>query len=168
MPYSQEMEEQLVHAQDTFVWETLSYEPVERGPKWHWWVLGLVFVATLYGIFTTNYLFSFIVLLIGILLILTEKQTPKKILVQIGQNGVVVDGALTPYDRVADFAIIYQPPTKKILYLQPKNFLYPRLRINLEDEDPVELRNLLKRYVDEDLALREEHLSDIFSRLLKM
>ena len=168
MPYSEEMQEQLIHAQDIFVWEAPSFEAVERGPKWHWWVLGLSFVATIYGILTTNYLFAFIVLMIGIILILNERQGPKKILIQIGNHGLVYDGNYYAFDSIADFAIIYQPPTKKILYIQPSNVLYPRLRIDLGDEDPVNVRNHLRRFVDEDLDLREEHISDIFGRLLKI
>ena len=103
---------------------------------------------------------------VAIILILVGNPDPHMILVQIGHNGIVYDGRFYQFNQLNDFAIIYHPPHTKILYLEPKNPARPRLRILLEDEDPVAIRSHLKNYLDEDLDLRDEHVSDIFARLL--
>jgi hypothetical protein len=123
---------------------------------------------TSYAIFTANYLFAFIILLTAVILILSDNPEPQPILVQIGNNGIVYHGQLYQFNEISDFSIIYHPPHTKVLYIQPKNMIHPRIRIPLEDEDPIAIRNHLKNYVDEDLKLRDEHFSDILARLLKL
>lgn len=168
MAYSPELLQEMANAQDAFVWEAPSWDEYERGPKWMVWFIVCVIVLTIYAIFTSNYLFAFIVLLAAIILILAGNKKPHPILVQIGQNGIVYNGTFYQYDELDDFAIIYQPPQVKLLYVQPKGITHSRMRISLEDEDPVALRNHLKQYLDEDLTLHEEHVSDIVARLLKL
>ena len=168
MPYNPELLEQIANAQDRFVWEATSWEKVERGPRWFWGMCIIALMFTLYAIFTANYLFAFIVLIAAVILIISDKQEPHQILIQIGENGVVYDGTFYPFEELSDFAVIYEPPETKILYLEPKQVWKPRLRIFLEDQDPVELRRHVKKHLDEDLTLHEEHFSDIIGRLLKL
>ncbi|MFZ2804102.1 MAG: hypothetical protein WA001_02670 [Patescibacteria group bacterium] len=166
MAYTKEFLDQMATVQEAFVWEAPAWETYERGSKWHIWMLLGAGALIIYAILTTNYLFAFIILLTAIILILVGNPYPHMVLVQIGQNGIVYDGRLYQFSQLNDFAIIYHPPNTKILYLEPKNPSRPRLRILLEDEDPVAIRLHLKNYLDEDLDLRDEHLSDIFGRLL--
>lgn len=168
MAYSKEFLEEMVNAQDVFVWEAPSWEAHERGPRWHLWMFGVVVVLTAYAIFTTNYLFAFIVLLTAVILVLADNPDAHPVLIQIGHNGIVYHGQLLQYNEISDFAMVYHPPHTRILYIQPKNLSRPRLRISLEEEDPVAIRTHLKKYLDEDLNLRDEHLSDIVARLLKI
>lgn len=168
MPYSKAFRDEMAAAQDLFVWEAPSWEARERGPKWYLW-LGLVAFALVgYAIFTANYLFAFIILLFTIIVVLAGNEHPHPILVQIGNNGIVYNGQLYMFDELSDFAIVYQPPETKVLYFQPRSVLRARLRIPLEEQNPVPIRAHLKRYVDEDLELRDEHLSDIVARLLRL
>lgn len=162
-----ELEQELVDAQDLFVWETPAYERYERGPRWYA-IMALVAIALVaYAVWTSNFLFAFLILLGAILLVLAGNEHPPAVLVQVGENGVVWDGDLLPFDDIQQFSIVYQPPVK-VLYVQPKSAVRPRLRIDLGDQDPVELRDHLKQYVLEDLDVQEEYPSDIFARLLRL
>lgn len=168
MAYTREFLEQMADAQREFVWEAPAWERHERGPRWYLWMALGVIVLTGYAVLTSNFLFAFIVLLTAIILVLAGNETPHTALIQIGHNGVVVDGRLHLYETFQDFAIVYQPPETKILYFEPKNISKGRLRISLEGENPIAIRDHLKGYLDEDLDLRNEHWSDIFGRLLKI
>ncbi len=168
MAYSQEFIQSMREAQDAFVWETVLWERRTRGRRWYLWMALVALVGTLYALLTANYLFAFIILLMAIILVLAGNEQPRAMLIQIGNNGVVYDGRLYQFLELHHFAIVYHPPETKVLYLQPKNILRPRLMIFLENEDPVAIRKHLKQYLDEDLELREEHLSDIVGRLLKL
>ncbi|MDQ7814599.1 MAG: hypothetical protein RDU25_02245 [Patescibacteria group bacterium] len=168
MPYSKEFLDQMAQSQEAFIWEAPAWELQDRGPRWYLWMGAAVLLLTGYAIYTANYLFAFIILLTAIILVIAGEQKTRKILVQIGDNGVVYDGRLFRFDELHNFAIIYQPPQTKVLYIEPNSVRHPRLRISLEDEDPVALRNHLRQYLTEDLDLQDEHYSDIVARLLKL
>lgn len=168
MAYSPEFREALAKEQDTFVWQAPDTQKPPRTLVWYlvMTVIGAALIA--YAAYTNNYLFAFIILLVAVILVLAGNEPEHPVLVQIGPNGVVYDGRMLFFDELSQFAILYQPPELKILYIQPQSSLTPRLRINLDQQDPVALRAHLKRYLDEDLALRDEHVSDIFGRLLRL
>ncbi|MFA5935449.1 MAG: hypothetical protein WC787_01150 [Patescibacteria group bacterium] len=168
MPYNQELLTDIVKAQDTFAWEAPDREARDRGPRWYLIMSAVALVFVVYAIATSNFLFAFLILLFAIILVLAGNQAPGKILVQIGKNGVVVDGKLYEYKDLASFAIVYHPPETKVLYIDSKKFYQPRLRLSLEAQNPIAIRTHLKEYLDEDLLLQEEHVSDILARLLKI
>jgi hypothetical protein len=168
MAYTKEFIEQMADSQREFVWEAPAWERHDRHPRWYIWMALVMLVLTGYAVFTSNFLFAFILLLSGIILVLAGNEDPHTALVQIGHNGVVVDGKLHTFDQFQDFAIIYHPPETKILYFEPKGYPKARLRISLEEENPIPIRDLLKQYLDEDLDLRNEHWSDIFGRFLRI
>lgn len=168
MAYSQEFLEKLAQAQDVFVWEAPAWERHDRHPYWYLWMSAVTLVFAAIAIFTGNYLFAFIIFLIAIILILAGNEEPHTMLIQVGNNGIVVDGKLFLYSDLHEFALIYHPPETKILYLEPKAYTRGRLRVQLGNQDPVALRNHLRQYLHEDLDLRDEHISDIFGRLLKI
>lgn len=162
------MRDQLAEAQDLFVWEAPAHEPRERGTRWYLIMAVVALAFTAYAVITGNFLFAFLILLAAIVLILAGNEHPKTVLVQIGHNGVVWHGDFLPFDDIRDFAIVYQPPEVKVLYLHPRSFLQPRLRIPLGDQDPLELREHMRQYAHEDLTLKDEHATDILARLFKL
>lgn len=168
MAYSKEFLDHMAASQDAFVWEAPAHEEVDRGPRWFLWMSLVALLLAAYAIYTANYLFAFIILLTAIILVFAGNEKPRKVLIQLGNNGVVVDGRLYRFDELANFAIIYYPPHTKVLYVEPNGVLQARMRIELEDEDPVAIRAHLKKFLQEDLDLQEEHFSDIVARLLKL
>ncbi|MSR85373.1 hypothetical protein EXS71_02985 [Candidatus Uhrbacteria bacterium] len=166
--YPQELHDTLVLNQEEFVWEAPAHIHHERGPGWYagMVVIALFFVA--YAIWTANFLFAFLILLIAIILLLAGHDEPRKILIQIGAHGIVRDGKLYSYSDIEEFALVYQPPMTKMLYIEPASSMRPRLRIPLEDQDPVQIRDHLRQFLKEDLDLQGEHFSDIIARLLRI
>jgi hypothetical protein len=163
-----ELEQRMADVQDAFVWETPAYERYERGPRWYVIMSVVALVLVGYAVWTGNFLFAFLILLAAIILLLAGNEHPPTVLAQVGHNGIVWNGDYLPFDRVGHFAIIYQPPDVRVLYIQPRSMILPRLRIPLGDQDPLTLRNHLKQYVQEDLTLQDEHASDMIARILRM
>jgi hypothetical protein len=168
MPYAPEFEEQLVDAQDAFVWETPEFERYDRGRLWYVVMAGVALLFVAYAVWQANFLFAFIILLVAIILVIAGNEKPRRVLAQIGHNGIVWRGDFFSFDDIHNFSIIYEPPRVRILYIEPKSLFSPRIRIHLGEQDPVAIRDHLRQYVSEDLTLRDEHLSDIVSRLLKL
>ncbi|MBU1032537.1 MAG: hypothetical protein ABII13_03320 [Patescibacteria group bacterium] len=168
MPYSKELLNEFIKAQDKYVWEIPAWEERDRSSRWYI-IMSIVAVGfVIYAVITGNFLFAFFILLAAAILVFAGHQKPHNVLVQLGQNGIVFDGRLYEYKDIENFSIIYHPPETKLLYLECGNFIRPRLRVSLEDQDPIEIRNHLKQHVDENLLLQEEHLSDILARLFKI
>ena len=165
---SPEYEQRMAEMQDAFVWETPAYERHERGPRWYIVMSVVALLLVGYAVWTSNFLFAFLILLAAIILILAGNEHPPTVLAQVGHNGIVWNGDYLPFDRVGHFAIIYQPPEVRVLYIQPRSAILPRLRIPLGDQDPLTLRNHLKQYVTEDLALKDEHASDMIARIFRL
>jgi len=168
MAYTPETLREIANSQNTFVWEAPENEHHPRSPRWYL-VLSLIALASvIYGVFTSNYLFALIILICAVILILAGNEEPKNILIQIGGNGVVIDGEFVQYDKLDNFSLIYHPPYTKVLYIDRKYSFKPRIKIYLEDEDPLAIRSHLMQYLPENLNLREEHFSDILGRLLRI
>ena len=168
MAYSPETLRQIAEAQTEFVWEMQEYEHRPRTAGWYIVVSLIALVCVIYGVFAANYLFALIILISAVILILAGNESPEKVLVQIGQNGVVIDGEFTEFDKLANFSIIYHPPYTKVIYLDRKYSLKPRIKLFLDDQDPIALRDHLLQYLPENLTLRDEHFSDILGRLLRI
>ncbi|MFA6446909.1 MAG: hypothetical protein WCW31_01475 [Patescibacteria group bacterium] len=168
MAYSPETLRELAEAQNIFVWETPEFEYHVRSPYWYLIVSIIALACVAYGVWANNYLFALIIVLIAVILMFAGHDEPRKVLVQIGHNGVVVDGKFVEFDKLANFSIIYQPPLTKILYIERKLSANTRYKLMIEDQDPIAVRSHLLRYLPENLALRDEHFSDILGRLLKI
>lgn len=168
LTYPREVEHALILAQDNFAWEAPSHPYYERGPKWYLLMTIAALVLIGIAIVNRNFLFALIILLIAMVLILAGHEEPKNILVQIGQNGIVWHGKLYLYQDIEHFGIVYQPPYTKLLYLEHRNSVVPRLRIPLAEQNPLDIRTHLKQYVHENLDLQEEPISDIVARLLRI
>jgi hypothetical protein len=168
MAYSEDMVQSMIQAQDDFVWETPSHEYRHRGPHWYVYMSLIAIALVIYAVATGNFLFAFIILMAAIIIVLAGHEEPYAVLVQIGKNGVVLDGKLYEFKHLDDFAIIYHPPQTKVLYFEGKKLHQPRLRIDLVNENPIEIRDHLKLYLPENVVLQDEHASDILARLLKI
>lgn len=168
LSYPPEVLEAIIVAQDRFAWEAASFPKYQRGKRWYLIMTLVAVFLVAYAVYTSNFLFAFFLLLSAILLILAGVQQPSLMLVQIGDHGVVVGGRFYPFQELREFALVYQPPYSKVLYIEQGSSLRPRLRIPLEDEDPVAIREHLRQYLPENLDLQGEHVSDIFARLLRI
>ncbi len=155
-------------AQDAFAWEIASFPKYQRSSRWYVVMVLVAVFLVAYAVYTSNFLFAFFILLSAVLLILAGIQQPTLHLVQIGDQGIVVGGVFYPFQELREFAIVYQPPYSKVLYVEHGSTVRPRLRIPLEDEDPVAIRTHLRQYLPENLDLQGEHVSDIFARLLRI
>ncbi|MDO8584362.1 MAG: hypothetical protein Q7R83_04255 [bacterium] len=166
--YPPEVQDAIVLSQDRFAWEAPTRTHYDRGRMWYVVLTVVALLLIAYAVWTENFMFAFIVLISVIMLVLTGHEKGETALVQVGDAGVVLNGKLYLYRELDHFAIVYQPPYTKVLYIDHKNPVVPRLRLPLQETDPVELRDHLKQFLSEDMDLQEEHLSDIVARLLKI
>ncbi len=166
--YDPSVQEALVQSQDRFVWETKLYPTYVRGKSWYVALTAGTILLVSYAVMTSNFLFAFLILLCAIIVVLTGNEEAPVVLAQVGELGVVWDGTLYLYRDLGEFSIIYQPPYISTLYIETRSSTQPKLRISLEDQDPVQIRDHLKAYLKENTDLQTEQGSDILGRLLRI
>jgi len=135
------------------------------------WLIGYGVVLTLlitYGVATSNILFIFILIIATVIIYINRQREPENIRFRITEEGVILNQMLYEWPEVKNFWINYQPPEVKNLYLEFKSLLLPRLPIPLQDQNPVEIRNTLLEYIDEDIERESEPISENISRKLKI
>jgi len=147
-------------------WKFIEFPNYERSQRWYL-VYGIVIALILFlSIFTRNFLFALIVVMAAMIIALFHR-TKGEVEFLITEDGIMVNDRFYDYKDLKNFFIIYEPPQIKSLYFEPKSLLNPRIPINLEDQDPVQIREILKQYLQEDLNREYEPITDQLSRFLK-
>ncbi|MFA6410880.1 MAG: DUF5673 domain-containing protein [Candidatus Buchananbacteria bacterium] len=155
------------YGQIFFSWKFLEFYPHQRTKTWYIWGGIFVVLLLIYSIFSANVLFGLITVL-STLIVLLFQQKNEYIDFKITEDGILVNGKFYKYKEIKNFYIIYEPPEVKTLYFEPKSVFSPRIPVFLEDQNPVKIREVLKKYLDEDLAREEEPTSDSISRIFKL
>lgn len=151
-------------------WEVPEYQKYERG-KWWYIIFGAIGLALIvYAIATYNFLFAIILLICALVLAVSAAREPATLSARITETGMAIGERFMPYQSMAHFAIVYDPPEVKNLYIEFKNgFLTPRTTIPLADENPLEIRDLLiNARVKENLDHSDEPFLDLLGRVLKL
>lgn len=116
-----------------------------------------------------NFLFAIIILLSFWVMYIIEKKGPRTIEVELNGEGFVLEDKLYEYDQFKDFCVLYKPNKNlKNLYLNFNSGAKFRISVPLGDLDPLEVRNFLIKYLDEDLERTEPPVSEQLSKLLKL
>ncbi len=175
MPKNKEKQESVEHYDEIedvgtpiVSWEAFEYTPNDRSKSWY--IIASVIGAALlvYSIITSNYLFAIIVLMTGVILLMNGLKHPKRMEVHVTDMGIVVGETYHDYKDIKEFALVYEPPIVKTLYVDFNSVLKPMISIPLEDADPNAIRESLLPYVFENLEREDETLTDILRRVYKM
>jgi len=177
---AEDLESNKNYGKTHFSWSFPEFNQYDRSKNWYIKAGLVVFGLLLYAFLNPqislfwpyikfaapNYLFGFLVILFS-LLILMYHRNAEIVYFKITEDGVLVNDALHRYKDIKNFYIIYDPPMVKTLYFEPKSFFNPRIPINLTDQNPVEIRELLTQYLEEDLDRENEPISEQVSRIFK-
>lgn len=149
-------------------WDFPEFIQVKRSQTWYLVVSVIMVLLVVYAVYSANFLFAVILVLSAFILIYQHFQAPRKVPAIIGEDGIIIDRAFYPYKELKGFYIIYEPPQIKFLYLEFRNKLQKNLAIPLEEQNPLEIRKALLKYLKENLTIDEEDFNETFSRLLKI
>lgn len=171
-PELEKIEDNIVFEKDLgevlAIWDFPEFIKHERGRLWYI-SFGIIFVLMLvYSYFSNNFLFAIIIVIFLITYFSLEKRGPINIQVAITEDGLIINSKFIDFNDLENFYIIYYPPQIKNLYFQPKNHLRQLIAWPLEDENPVEIRRILIKYLPEDLAKEEIPTTESFSKILKL
>ncbi len=150
-----------------FEWQVDKYPQHKRTKNWYLLMSCLVLALIIYSIFTANFLFALIIILVTFIIFLRDYSRFSKLNFRITEEGIILGGQFFPYNRIKKFYIIYDPPQVKKLFFKFKDFS-PDLSVPLEDTDPLAIHEKLSEYVDEDVKKENQSLDDQLETILKL
>jgi len=87
--------------------------------------------------------------------------------VKITELGVFYDRTFYHYTAINAFWVVYHPPFVRVLYLRLGGKTYRLLKIELNDQNPTEVRRLLSGELPEAEGM-EENVFDMLTRILRL
>lgn len=154
---------------DEIKWKVPEYTGYEKNKKWFIVASIAGVLLLIYSLFTANFLFAVIVIIIAIVIILRQGEKVNMLDFVITDDGIGVGRDFYDYDMIRNFAIVYKPKEEtKNLYFEFKSFVRPRLSVPLEKMNPLLIRKNLLKYLEEDLERTDIPLSEQLSRLLRL
>ncbi|NQU83795.1 MAG: hypothetical protein HQ536_03725 [Parcubacteria group bacterium] len=150
-----------------FFWDIHDFDKYEKTILWYV-IAGILGIITLaYSIWTMNFLFAVIILMFAVIILLHDLRVPNLIKCSITETGIVFGSNLYKYSEFENFWILYEPPEIKNLYFEFKG-IKPRISIPLEKQDPNKIREILGKYLEEDLDKEGEPVTEYIGRILKI
>ncbi|MDA2936360.1 hypothetical protein MYX06_04040 [Patescibacteria group bacterium AH-259-L05] len=153
---------------ELLAWNFSEYIEYERSRGWYVMLIILLSAGVIYAILVTNFLFALFLILFGLIVSLQLRHPPLRVEFTVSENGLSIGARFYEWDDIRNFRIVYKPPEIKRLYIDLKNILSPDFSVPLETQDPDEIREAFKKYLEEDTEKKEETLIDRASRWMKI
>lgn len=157
------------HGPRLATWTFPSFVQHERTTGW-FVVAGTIAVACIvFAFFDKNYLFPIIILLVGAILFQQTRREPEEVIFSIYGDGIELLGQnFYPYNEIKNFWILYQPPHAKYVYFRFGVGVRNNLRVPLDSENPLKVREVLSQFLQEDFTQETEPTVDALGRMLKL
>ncbi|MBD3270731.1 hypothetical protein GF376_04345 [Candidatus Peregrinibacteria bacterium] len=152
------------------VFSWIAPEYLQHPKSTTWWVMaGFIFlIAIILEAVTGNWTMLLATVTFAVVYyVVHEHAPPKHTKVVISEMGIKVGHQKIPYSEIESFWILYDPPYLKRLNIRTKKSFFADLVIELENEDPSEIKEFLSQYIIE-IPDKKEHLTDTILRILKL
>jgi hypothetical protein len=135
----------------TMSWNVREYPDKKRHPDWYWGVCLIAIGLAVLSVISGNLLFAIVIVLATMTLLLYAVRTPRAIMVDVGDDGIVVEGLWHPYKTLESFWIDTTDPYHAKLILEPKGTFSFHVVVPISGEiHENELREFLLKYLKEE------------------
>ncbi|MFA5135049.1 MAG: hypothetical protein WC505_04685 [Patescibacteria group bacterium] len=150
-------------------WEFPEYTKYFRGKLWYAVAITIVCALTIYAVSTQNYLFLLLLVILVGVYALEYRRSPRRLQAQLTEDGLVLgESTFYEWNAIKQFWIVYDPPEVKNLYFSFKSGVRPSISIALESQNPLKIRQILLKYIEEDPEKVNESFSDGLGRVMKL
>lgn len=148
-----------------FEWEPLEFREAPRNDNWYLWLGIAAAILITISILTKTYIVAVTFFLLAVVLVMFAQKPVKRMKVRITDTGIEVRGRFYPYHTLKQFWVFYDPPHLTTLNFSQREKISLNINIELEEQDPVAIRDLLLQYLPED-ENKEEDFVDTVARHL--
>jgi uncharacterized membrane protein YobD (UPF0266 family) len=148
-------------------WQAPEYIKHEKNKNWYIIAGAVAIFATVWAIISGTWSLAAAIVVFAVVYEYIQRYHPPKIIsVKVKENGVKVGHVFYNYSDILAFWIIYNHGVKT-LNLRVAKTVLSEIIVQLNDQDPVELRHYLMKQILE-IEGKNEKLSDVILRLLKL
>ena len=147
---------------DAMEWQALEFQYFSKSKAWFAVLFFIAAAIEIYFIIYGDFFTFATFLLIFFVVFLYAVKKPRLLRLKIDNQGVCIDGKLYAFDEMKSFWLFYDPPETKEIFFKRSGTMYVDLALPLGNQDPVIMRNFLKKYLPE--VKKEESL---FEALMK-
>lgn len=152
-------------------WSFFEHAEQQRGKFWYIGAAIFLFVMFLYCIKTENFLFLVIIIMSFLFIIMFRFKKPDLLTFSIYEDGFKIEEQEVSYrwDKIKEYFIIYEPDRNvKKIYFVLNNLTNTAIGIDIENENPILIRETLNNYIQENTIRKYEKLSDQVERFFKL
>ncbi len=146
-------------------WEAPEHEHYEKSADWYWWSALIAVALLITAITQASFLFAVLVVIGWITIVIHAARVPRDIRHAITERGLVIDNKLYFWKDLNGFWIFYEPPLRKEIILESKKALMPRMRVQMGESSPMEVREHMIRFLHE--REQEDSLIEMLARLAR-
>jgi len=166
-PAREESEQIGSHDKVLLSWRAPEFITHQKGKTW-FLVAGIItLLLVIYAIYTNSATMAIVFIVLAGVYYLTHNQLPKVIDISITEMGVFVDKKFYPYNMINSFWIVYHPPYVHNLYLRLSGKAFTKVVIQLDAQNPVDVRRALAKEIPE-VEGGSESFGEMLIRLLRL
>jgi hypothetical protein len=153
-----------VFAKALLHWRAPEYEKYEKSRQWYLYVSLILLAVIAYAVYTDSPVMAITFILIGVVGYIFINRAPQVIDFAVTQEGIIIGREIYDFENIKSFWIFYEPHDIKVVSLHIRNKLMPYIHIPIHEENPIEIRRLLLKYIPEEK--QDPSLMDILERLI--
>jgi hypothetical protein len=163
----EQVDPRVLHNKTILTWQAPEFIAHQRGKKWFLIAGIVVLLLVLYALYTNSATMAIAFIVLAGVYYLTHNQNPKIIDVRITELGISVADKFYPYNMINSYWIVYNPPYVHNLNLRLSNKTFSKVVVQLDVQDPVEVRKILAKELPE-IEGESESMAEILIRLLRL
>jgi hypothetical protein len=141
-----------------YSWVVEPHEHYRRSVDWYWAMSIGVLAIVILAVVTRNYLFAFLMILGGVLVVMSLRKKPDDMHVEISEQAISVNGHIYQYPQIHSFWLYKDLKERPNLLIHTNRSIFPKIVIPLlPDMDFVELHTFLINKIEE----KEQYESSI-------
>lgn len=151
-----------------YEWRAKEHEHRPKSPLWYAGLAaGTTVVVGLQALWLANYFGAVVIAVIGAALYYVAQQKPAMARYRIMIDGVAINNVLYHYQDLESFNVIYEAGVVMMVIFRSKRRLAPYIHMEFgsSDANPVEVRDILLQYLEEDQEMGEP-VADLIARKL--
>jgi len=146
-------------------WSAPEFEHYQKNKSWFMITGGIAGLLVLWALFAKNFIFVLLVALAYFMIVTYALKRPREIQLAITPKGIKIEKVIYEFENLKSFWIFYDLPEIKELSLQSKKILMPYIKVSLGEQNPVEVREILIKYLPE--RKHKESLIDNLARQIR-
>ena len=146
-------------------WRAPEFPHYEKDVIWFTILSVIAAGLFLWALFTKNLIFALLIAISFFSIMTYALKKPAKVDLAITPRGVKINKTIYDFDSLKSFWIFYELPEIKEVSLRSKKKIMPYIKIPLGEQNPVEIRRILIKYLPE--RKHRESLIDNLARALR-